>query len=206
MTEYQRKTVTSPEEAFDRLAEEFFVEERTDAEITLIVEGATPPDDPVFEIIQEMDLVDQYSAHGKGIRHQEDLPEELRDEEQHEYEQERVTPAEKDWSDSEVVTTLNALEVIKDNESDHDHINTLKHAQERLQELYGDDLKPSTSDTEDITEGDVETAFTLLYEEGVEYRGKDEHDHPNNVLYYALDFVDNEARFEGGIIPDHRDH
>lgn len=204
MTDYRRTIVTSPAEAFDRLEEEFFVEERTDEEIVLITEDFNPPNDPVFEVIQEMDLVDQYSAHGQGIRFQKDLPEELRDESQYQEEQDRVTPADENWSDPEITATLNVLEVIKEKESDHDHIQTLEHAQERLQEIFGEDFRPITSDVQNIYEDDVQVALDLLSAEGVEYRGRQEYDHPNNVLDYALEFVDNEAKFANGVLPEPR--
>lgn len=202
MTNYHRTVVESPEEAFDRLEEEFFVEERAEDEITLIVEGGGPPNDPVFEIIQEMGLVDQYSAHGKGIRYQEDLPEELRDESQHQKEQERATAANNEWSDEEVVSTLNVLEVMKENESDSDHINTLKHAQNRLQEIYGEDLKPITPDPQNVYESDVQTAIDLLSSEGVEYGGRQENKHPNNVLHYALEYIEYDFDGAHGVLPE----
>lgn len=205
MTDYQRTTVTGPVEAFDRLEEEFFVEERTDEEITVITEDYAPPNDPIFEVVQDMDLVDQFSAHGQSIRFQEDLPEKILDEDQYEQEEARVTPANEDWSGEEVTSVLNVLEVIKKKEADHDHISTLEHAQDRLQEMYGDDLKPTTDDVQNVYESCVKTALDLLSAEGVEYRGRQEYKHDNNVLHYALEFVDTEARLENGILPEPRD-
>lgn len=204
MTGYRRLTVTSPEESFDRLEDEFFVEERTEEYITLIAEDFEPHSDPIFDIVQDMGLTEEYSAHGQGIQYQEDLPEELRDERKYQEEQDRVEPANEEWDDEEVTATLNVLEVIKEKEGDSDHTHVIESAQARLQEIYGSELKPTTDDVQNVYESDVQTALEILSAEGVEYRGRDEYKHPNNVLYYALEFVDNEAKYSKGILPEPR--
>lgn len=186
-------TVSAPEEAFDRLREEFYVEEESDGELTLIIEDedeegnpVTPLTDPVRQLVQEEYGLDGYRAHGQGISHQEDLPPELRDEDEYEEEQ-AMAEAEGKLADRplhEVAQVLKVLRYIEQQETDSDHVQSAQDGQQRIVEIYGEEPPvPDTTPTPD----DVEMALQVLEEEGVEYLLN--RDHPNTVLGHNLETV-----------------
>lgn len=193
MTDYTRVTVESPEEAFDRLREEFYVEEETDEGLTIVHEKGEHPikDDPLRNLIESEFNIEEYAVVGQGIRFQSDLPEELRDEEEYQAEQARRTAAGNltDRPQEEFDAVYRVLEHIKDAEADSDHVDILDIAQERLVEIYGSEPR---SEGVSLSEEDVETALTVLEEEGVEY-SRETATHPNRHLWHALGFVQNYA-------------
>lgn len=200
MTEYSRTTVRSPEAAFDRLREEFYVEKDNEEGLTLIHKsGSSPIDDPVRNLIAEEFGLEEFSAGGKGIRYQRGLPEELRDEESFENEQARATPAGESISREEAESIVRVLAEIRERESDHDHVYILDSAIERVNELQvGSPVKESDADP--VVE-DVEATLAILEREGVEYGLTD--GHPNRVLMGALEFVERDSAH--GPLPDPRE-
>lgn len=194
MTGYRRTTVEGPEAAFDRLRQEFFVEEDRGDELVLIIEDEQQdeilPDvlhDPVRDLIEDEFTLDHYSAHGQGIKEQRDLPPELRDMEAYEAEQDtlEVKGVIPDLPESHISAVLGVLEAIKGEEHDHDHVRTIENAQTRIQEIYGADISPSDDDP---SRKDIELTLRILREDGVPYVA-DGKGHENNVLIWAREFV-----------------
>jgi len=94
MTGYRRTTVSGPKKAFDRLREEFYVEEDRGDELVLITEEHDHfLDDPVRGLVEEEFGLMGFSSFGKPVSFQKDLPEELRDVDEVAEEEERATPA-----------------------------------------------------------------------------------------------------------------
>lgn len=193
MTNYQRLRITGPRDAFDEIAEKVYVESRSRDELVVLLELGKDglPDDPVKEAIRDkLGTLKDYECNGEKIEYQEELPEELRDTDEFEEEQSHLTPDEQDWSDEEIIRTLTVMEAVETHEetraADRDIV---QDAQDRIKEMYGEDLGHDYTDPEEITEEDVELTRELLGSEGVEHRGKSEYKHDNNSLAAALDYV-----------------
>lgn len=193
MTNYQRLRINGPREAFDEIAEEVYVEERSRDQLVVLLElgGDTRPDNRVKEIIrEEVGSLKDYDCNGGRIDHQEDLPEELRNTEKFEKEQDNLTPNNDDWEDSEIISTLTVLQAVREHEKTNaGNRDIINDAKSRLKEIYGEDLEHNYTNPEDISEEEVMTALDLLQSEGAEKRGKDEYNHPNNSLAESLDYV-----------------
>lgn len=207
MTGYRRTKVGGPEEAFDRLRDEFFVEEDRGDELVLIVEDERQDEflvdelkDPVRDLIKDEFGLDDYSAVGQGIKDQTDLPSELRDDEAYEAERDalEIKGAISELSESQISSLLGVLETVKENEHDSDHVHTLDRAQERVQKIYGKDVSPSDGEP---SKEDVELALRVLKEDGVPYMA-DGKGHENNVLIYARNFIP--THMDLGSLPDIR--
>lgn len=193
MTNYQRLRIDGPREAFDKIAENVFVEERSRDQLVVILEmgGDGLPDAPVTDAIkEEVGTLKDYKCNGEKIEYQEDLPEELRDTEEFEKEQSHLSPDDRDWNNDQIVRILTVMEAVETHEETNAaNRDILDDAQERIREIYGDSLEHNLTDPEDISEDDVELARDFLEAEGVEYRGKAEYKHANNDLASALDYM-----------------
>lgn len=195
MTEYMRTEITEPKEAFDTLRDEFFVEKYTGDKLVLIHEASFedgPLENPVLDLLADLGLRNEYQAIGQGIHHESELPAELQDDNISEN-----VPSNDDWSADEINDVLLVIGQIAEMETDYDHVQMLRNAQERLYEMYDVDTIDSDTITEDITEDMVSVSRNLLSKEGIEYQGDK---HPNNVLTYALEFI--EIGINEGDLPD----
>lgn len=185
MTGYRRTYVWSPEEAFDRIAEEFYVENRTDEEIEVIHEEenvSNPFENPVQQVVvDEVGSDDEYEAMSRNVVFEEDVPEELQDDTTED-------ESNSEWSDEEVIETLTVLEAIKKHETDQSHVECVTDAQGRIQEIFGKELQPKHSGCGDITCEEINTALDLLEDRGVDEMSRDPD--PNRLLQYALEFVE----------------
>jgi hypothetical protein len=201
MTEYQKVTVDGPKEAFSELKDNFYVKEDNGNEIVLLVEetnGHPVKDDPIREKVNDVcGSLDGFSAFGQPVWNEEDLPPELRDNQEYQEELKRSEPMgklpQRDTEDMESV--LLVLDTIKDNEADSDHIAGLENAIKRLREIHPDYIripnrKPRKSD--------ISLTLEILEEEGVEYTLNE---HPNNALAHQRSMVLMYARHED-VIPE----
>lgn len=112
-------------------------------------------------------------------------------------------------SEDEILAVGRVLRTLSEHETDGSHVDTLVGAWERMIELYGDVVWP---DDADPTMGDVQTAFDVLSAnsptESEKGWYKEQHDrrHPDRVFGWALEFVDNEAKYVNGVLPEPRTH
>lgn len=113
-----------------------------------------------------------------------------------------------EFNNDQIKSTLSVLDEVLEHESDGDHRSTLVQAKTHLVELWGKELQSGSGR---VDETDVQHALDVLGrldvsdEERENYR--DEHDgerHPNRIFGYALEFVDNSAKYVNGPLPEPR--
>jgi hypothetical protein len=108
-----------------------------------------------------------------------------------------------------VRSVASVFELIRQEETDSDHISTAEVALERLWVIWGEelDVQPHTVDSNDV-ENTVEflDKFAPTREESMDYkRNNNGNNDPDRMFRYIETFVDTECRYVNGYLPSYRD-
>ena len=108
-----------------------------------------------------------------------------------------------DVTQQEAVTTATVLASIRFNEHDSDHEETLTTAIDALRDALDDDVELRHGEFNPSVE-QVETALTVLRQEGEDYGGLDDTWTIVNTLDAAWEFVERETKNVNGSLPEPR--